>query len=187
MKKAITLTTAALLVAPALSVTTLAWAEPMARGAEAEVEIQRVNADGVGEAIGTIWVAEHKDGVLFDPDLEGLEPGLHGFHLHQNPDCSPAEKDGKTTPAGAAGGHYNPDGEGEHKGPYEAGHRGDLPPLFVDAGGNASIPVLAPRLSFNEVNGRALIIHQGGDNYSDDPKPLGGGGARVACGVVSIE
>jgi superoxide dismutase, Cu-Zn family len=28
------------------------------------------------------------------------------------------------------------------------------------------------------------MIHAGGDNYADAPKPLGGGGARVACGVV---
>ena len=32
--------------------------------------------------------------------------------------------------------------------------------------------------------GRALMIHANGDNYSDIPKKLGGGGARVACGVV---
>jgi Cu-Zn family superoxide dismutase len=28
------------------------------------------------------------------------------------------------------------------------------------------------------------MIHAGGDNYSDHPKRLGGGGARIACGVV---
>ena len=28
------------------------------------------------------------------------------------------------------------------------------------------------------------MIHEGGDNYSDTPKPLGGGGARMACGVI---
>jgi Cu-Zn family superoxide dismutase len=27
-------------------------------------------------------------------------------------------------------------------------------------------------------------IHAGGDNYSDQPKPLGGGGARIACGTL---
>jgi putative ABC transport system substrate-binding protein len=27
-------------------------------------------------------------------------------------------------------------------------------------------------------------IHAGGDNYSDQPAPLGGGGARIACGVA---
>jgi Cu-Zn family superoxide dismutase len=30
------------------------------------------------------------------------------------------------------------------------------------------------------------MIHAGGDNYSDEPAPLGGGGARVACGVVPM-
>ncbi|MGI9335880.1 MAG: superoxide dismutase family protein, partial [Gammaproteobacteria bacterium] len=29
-----------------------------------------------------------------------------------------------------------------------------------------------------------LMIHAGGDNFSDQPKALGGGGARAACGVV---
>jgi Cu-Zn family superoxide dismutase len=28
------------------------------------------------------------------------------------------------------------------------------------------------------------MVHVGGDNYSDKPKPLGGGGARFACGVI---
>ena len=28
------------------------------------------------------------------------------------------------------------------------------------------------------------MIHAGGDNYSDQPKPNGGGGARIACGVI---
>jgi Cu-Zn family superoxide dismutase len=28
------------------------------------------------------------------------------------------------------------------------------------------------------------MIHVGGDNMSDQPKPLGGGGARYACGVI---
>ena len=35
-----------------------------------------------------------------------------------------------------------------------------------------------------DVSGRALMIHEGGDNYADEPKPLGGGGARIACGVI---
>jgi Cu-Zn family superoxide dismutase len=28
------------------------------------------------------------------------------------------------------------------------------------------------------------MIHAGGDNYADQPKPLGGGGERIACGVI---
>ena len=39
-------------------------------------------------------------------------------------------------------------------------------------------------LKLEDVAGRALVIHEGGDNYSDTPKPLGGGGVRMACGVI---
>lgn len=84
----------------------------------------------------------------------------------------------------SAGGHYDPDKSDRHDAPWGTGHRGDLPPLFVDASGKASQPVLAPRLKMAELRGRALIVHAGGDNHADHPAPLGGGGARMACGVI---
>ena len=56
--------------------------------------------------------------------------------------------------------------------------------LFADAGGSSVHPFLAPRLKASDLNGRALIIHAGGDNFSDTPKKFGGGGVRVACGAV---
>ena len=87
-------------------------------------------------------------------------------------------------PGLAAGGHYDPAGTGKHKGPYEDGHLGDLPALYFDAEGKATHPVLAPRIKISDLKGHAFIIHAGGDNYRDYPKALGGGGARVACGVV---
>jgi Cu-Zn family superoxide dismutase len=42
---------------------------------------------------------------------------------------------------------------------------------------------VAPRLSTADLRGRALIVHAGGDTYRDVP-PLGGGGARIACGIA---
>ncbi|NIY58922.1 superoxide dismutase family protein, partial [Francisella orientalis] len=36
-----------------------------------------------------------------------------------------------------------------------------------------------------ELEGHSLMIHEGGDNYSDTPKPLGGGGTRMWCGVIT--
>ena len=53
---------------------------------------------------------------------------------------------------------------------------------MVDADGNTTTTVVAPRLSSSDLRGRALVVHAGGDTYSDVP-PLGGGGARIACGV----
>jgi superoxide dismutase, Cu-Zn family len=113
-----------------------------------------------------------------------LSPGLHGFHVHENPSCAPAEKEGRPAAAQSAGGHLNPDKAGKHEGPFHQGHLGDLPALYVDADGRATLEVLAPRIKTAGLHGHALVIHEGGDNYSDAPKELGGGGGRIACGVV---
>jgi Cu-Zn family superoxide dismutase len=45
--------------------------------------------------------------------------------------------------------------------------------------------VLAPRLKLADVRKRSLMVHAGGDNHSDHPASLGGGGVRVACGAIS--
>ena len=152
--------------------------------ADIEVTVHAVDAHGVGAGIGTVQIAETEHGLVFTPDLRGLSPGLHGFHVHQRPDCAPAEKDGEMTAAHAAGGHLDPEEAGRHAAPWGEGHAGDLPALHVDADGRAHHPVHAPRLELDDVRDRALMIHEGGDNYADKPEPLGGGGKRIACGVV---
>lgn len=148
------------------------------------IEMHKLTEQGTGKRIGTVKVAETPYGILFTPDLRGLTPGLHGFHLHVEGNCGPAEKAGKMVPGLAAGGHYDPDETGVHAGPYGEGHLGDLPALYVDDKGKATHPVLAPRLKMTDLRGRSLMIHAGGDTYSDHPDPMGGGGARIACGVV---
>lgn len=148
-----------------------------------QIEIHEVSQDGVGDSIGTVTVEDGEYGLLLTPDLSGLSPGMHGFHVHQNASCEPKEENGEMTPAGAAGAHLDPEDTGTHQGPYGEGHLGDLPVLMVDQDGNATTPVLAPRLEVADLEGRALMIHEGGDTYSDEPK-LGGGGGRVACGTV---
>jgi len=152
--------------------------------ADATVQMNLVNEQGIGKSIGTVTVSEGKEGLVFKPRLTDLAPGIHGFHVHQNPDCAAAMKDGKMTPALAAGGHYDPAGTGKHEGPHGKGHLGDLPALTAGADGKATAAVVAPHLTMADVKGRSLMIHAGGDNYADQPAPLGGGGARVACGVI---
>lgn len=154
--------------------------------AQAEISIQMnaVDENGVGKSLGQVVVSETPYGVVFSPVLAGLPPGLHGFHVHENPSCEPREKDGKSVPALAAGGHYDPAASKRHGLPWGDGHLGDLPALFVDAMGNANNPVLAPRLKIADIKSRSLMVHAGGDNHADHPAPLGGGGARFACGVI---
>lgn len=148
------------------------------------VQMRLVNKSGEGKSIGKVAISENQYGLVFTPDLKGLPEGLHGFHVHENASCQPEKKEGKVTPAGAAGSHYDPGNAQKHGAPWDNGHLGDLPSLYVTPGGRATHPVLAPRLKMSDVKGRALVIHEGGDNYSDQPKPLGGGGSRIACGVI---
>ncbi|MDH4162196.1 MAG: superoxide dismutase [Cu-Zn] SodC [Nitrospirota bacterium] len=152
--------------------------------ADEVVKMNLVNELGIGKAIGTITISEGPKGLVFTPKLTDLSPGTHGFHVHQNPGCGVGTKDGKQVPGLAAGGHYDPAATGKHEGHEGKGHLGDLPVLTVEADGTAATAVTAPRLKMSDVKGRSLMIHAAGDNYSDHPAPLGGGGARVACGVV---
>ena len=132
---------------------------------------------GVGKPIGTLSASDTQYGLLIIPNLQGLPSGLHGFHIHQKASCARAGL--------AAGGHYDPKKTHKHLGPYNPnGHLGDLPALFVNQKGQAELPILAPRLTVADIKGHAIIIHLHGDNYSDYPAKLGGGGARIACGII---
>ena len=149
-----------------------------------EVTLQRIDGNGTSESIGSITAQDTDQGMVIYPDLSGLTPGEHGFHLHSVGSCDAGETEDGIAVAGlAAGGHWDPDGSGQHLGPFGNGHRGDLSKLIVDDDGNTNTSVVAPRLSTADLRGKALIVHAGGDTYRDEP-PLGGGGARVACGVV---
>lgn len=149
-----------------------------------DVEMHKVSTDGLEESIGTVSIEDTDHGLLFTPSFSDLKPGVYGFHVHQNASCDPAENDdGEMTPALAAGGHYDPEETDTHQGPYGEGHLGDLPVLTVNDDGESNLPVLAPRLSMDDMPGRAIMVHEGGDTYEDEPH-LGGGGTRMACGVV---
>jgi len=138
-----------------------------------------------GEPAGTVTISANHYGTVFSPDLSQLPTGMHGFHVHENPSCEAKQKQGKTVAGGAAGSHFDPEKTGQHGTPWgNNNHKGDLPPMYVDQQGNATKPVLAPRLTLDDLKGRALMVHANGDNYSDNPAPLGGGGARLACGVI---
>ena len=155
-----------------------------AQAAELTVSMSAATAQGAGASLGSVRIAETPYGLAFYPQLTGLAPGLHGFHVHEKPSCDPAEKDGAAVAALGAGGHLDPAGSKKHGEPWGDGHLGDLPPLYVAADGTATAPVLAPRLKLADVRQRSLMVHAGGDNHADHPQPLGGGGARVGCGVI---
>ncbi len=147
------------------------------------VTVNAVNDKGVGQSIGTVTATDSDVGLILNVNLKGLTPGAHGFHVHAMGSCGTMGANNTTGPAMAAGGHFDPDGTNTHKGPIGNGHKGDLPYIVADDGGMVKGIYLAPRLTVADIKGKALMVHAGGDNYSDNPA-LGGGGARVACGVV---
>jgi len=158
----------------------LASAAP-ALAAGASAALKAISAEGIGADVGTAEFTEGKDGLSITLSIKGIPDGEHGMHIHEKGDCAAAEKDGKKTAGLAAGPHYDPEKSGKHAGPQGQGHKGDLPKIEVK--GETKTTVTVPRLKLADVTGRALIIHEGGDTYSDNPE-LGGGKARIACGVI---
>jgi len=172
------------LAAASMALAALASVAIAADNAGKTVVIRAIDANGVGASLGALTLADTQSGLRIMPSLAGLTPGAHGMHVHQNADCGAAAKDSAMTAGLKAGGHLDPANTGLHEGPFGKGHLGDLPYLMVDDKGKAAIGVVAPHLKLADVVGHAIVIHEGADNYSDTPNPLGGGGGRIACGVV---
>jgi len=156
-----------------------------AHAGEAVATVHKVTGEGVGEELGKVRFEDSRFGLLVRPELRGLTAGLHAAHVHEHANCGPSKTDGKIIPAGAAGGHYDPANTGRHEGPYGNGHLGDLPNLYAEQDGTASVPVLVPRLTVEDVRGRALMLHAGVDRYAGHIHQSGGkGGMRMYCGVI---
>ncbi len=163
---------------------TIAMALP-ARADDLTVVMNKVTQSGTGDAVGTIVIASTEAGATFKLDLHGLPPGQHGFHVHENDNCSPIFINGVRIPGGAAGNHFDPDRTYKHLGPEGEGHLGDLPLIVVAPDGTATQTLTAPRIKDVEVlKQRSLIIQAGGDTYTDVPNRGGSVGVRVACGVI---
>lgn len=118
--------------------------------------------------------------------FDGLTPGTHAIHLHEKADCSSA--DGKST-----GGHWNPTNEPHGKwGDAKGYHKGDIGNMEADANGNATITFSTDQWcigcgdSNKDIIGKAIIVHQGTDDFTS--QPTGDAGGRVSCGgIISLE
>jgi Cu-Zn family superoxide dismutase len=134
-----------------------------------------------GKKIGEVTLTAAPKGVLIDIDIKpgGLPAGKHGLHFHETADCSDI---GEYKKSGAHAGH----GEGKHgllnpNGPEP----GDLPNLIVLADGSAQAALYTDLIKLDDLkdaNGSALLIHADKDDHMS--QPIGGAGARIACGVI---
>lgn len=132
------------------------------------------------KAQGTVSFVKEKGGLRITALIEGLSPGLHGFHLHEYGDCSSVD-------ANSAGGHFNPTNM-PHGGPTaEKRHAGDFGNILADGSGRGKLVLVDPKLSFegaHSIVGRSVVVHAQPDDFTT--QPTGASGARVACGVIGI-
>lgn len=148
-----------------------------------------------GQRVGTVWFQDDDGGVVaVRAKVNGLTPGFHGFHVHENGECIP--------PFTSAGFHFQP-GEAGGGGTPHPSEAGDMPVLLVNADGSGEARFQTDRFSVADIldrdggvlKGSAIIIHALPDNYSNIPTRYvaspdattlntGDAGGRVACGVV---
>jgi len=120
---------------------------------------------------------------LIKGTITGLEPGAHGFHIHEFGDMS----DGCKT----MGAHYNPDAV-DH-GHLGDGHVGDLGNIEADEKGNATFSIRADRVDLigdRSVVGRGIVVHADPDDLGkggdEESLKTGNAGDRLACGVITL-
>jgi Cu-Zn family superoxide dismutase len=148
-----------------------------AQPAQAAAELSPTEGSRVS---GTVTFSSLNGEVRVGADLEGLEPGLHGFHIHEVGDCSAPD-------ASSAGGHFNPDNtpHGAPENPPAQRHVGDLGNLEADAEGKAHyerVDQMLPLRGPNSIVGKSVIVHAQADDLSSQPS--GSAGPRLACGVI---
>lgn len=153
--------------------------------------------DADGNEVGDVQLIPEGDGMRVVVEVQDLDPGFHGFHVHAvgecDPESSPPDDASRTGAFLSAGGHLGAD-EGGH-----SQHAGDLPSLHVLDDGTGYLETVTDTLTDADVlddDGSAVMVHSGRDNFANIPERYapqgpddetlrtGDSGDRVACGVL---
>jgi superoxide dismutase, Cu-Zn family len=174
--KSLKFTTATLTVV--LCALTAAHSEEEAAKPHVPQEAVAVLSSTEGQQVrGVLLFQQKEDGVHVTGEVTGLEPGKHGFHIHEFGDLRDPKGE-------SAGGHFNPDGH-QHGGLEDnERHAGDLGNITADARGIARVDKLAKGLKLHYVIGRSIVVHGGEDDLTSQPS--GDAGPRVALGVIGF-
>lgn len=141
----------------------------------AVVQLVPVGDSGV---TGSIGFEADGDVVRITGSVQGLEPGDHGFHVHEHGDLSDREQ-GKS-----AGGHFAPHGHEHGRPSDERRHVGDLGNITADDNGIAVIDMTDDVIALSgehSIIRRSIVVHAQPDDFG---QPTGNAGARVAFGVI---
>lgn len=141
---------------------------------------QAAVADAQGKALGTVTFTKFAHGILIHGELDGLKPGWHGLHIHENGACTPN--------FAAAGGHFAAAGA-KHGLEADSMHIGDLPNIWVAESGKTGFQFVTHLVSLDDSagsllkqGGTSVVVHAQPDDYTGQPS--GNSGDRIACGVI---
>src|SRR5437588_11634720 len=73
----------------------------LARGQEVTKAAAQLEPKSSSQVTGTVTFTKVGDEIQVVADIQNLKPGKHGFHIHENGDCSEPD-------AASAGAHFNP-------------------------------------------------------------------------------
>ena len=143
-----------------------------------------------GDSVGTATIIQLRRGVAINLNLNGLPPGEHAIHIHQNAKCE-ANPSAPQDAFKSAGPHFNPEGKKHGLKNPEGAHAGDMTNFPVSSDGTSTARVVNPNVTLDtdvsnslySNGGTALVIHEKTDDMKTDP--AGNAGARIACGVIS--
>jgi len=166
----------------AVGLAVLVWLAAGPASAETGKAVIRGTSAGsslAGEAVLT----DTPGGVQVDVHITGAPPGQHGLHIHQFGECGDA--------GAAAGGHYNPENVAHGFLPDDGlakAHPGDLGNIEIGQDGAGVLTLVLPGVSLDggsprSVGGRAVILHEKQDDFS---QPTGNAGGRIGCGPILL-
>ena len=118
-------------------------------------------------------------------EVQGLAPGLHGFHVHNFGDT--------TNGCTSCGPHFNPTGANHGAPTDKVRHAGDLGNITADASGVASVDIMDHHIPIHgpqSILGRAIVVHEKADDLgkggNEDSLKTGNAGGRLACGIIAL-
>ncbi len=175
---------AALIAVVALAGLGFALAAALAPDMQDRATADFINLDG--DPVGSATLTEAPGGVLIELALHGLPPGARAIHIHGTGTCADPDEGFV-----ASGGHLNPGGHPHGLMHPEGPDAGDLPNIVVGDDGRVAVELFSHLVSLRGAEGRATILDEDGaafvihENRDDHlTQPIGGAGARIACGVI---
>ena len=157
--------------------------EPAATPGDAGSErhaVAEIRPTSGNEARGSVHLSSGNGTVRSTGTISGLEPGAHGFHIHEFGDCSAPD-------ASSAGEHFDPhrDPHGSPRDLENAHHVGDLGNVTANQRGEAKIDTEDNEMQLSgpeSVIGKAIVVHADQDDF--ETQPSGNSGGRVGCGEI---